>query len=88
MNELIRKADELMMACEANRKGLLSDEWLTEIEDAAFKELERVAGEGYVDAIRELKYAITKPTAYEIADDLRNHIIPDLQKLNNIKNKF
>jgi len=85
MNELIRKADELMMACEANRKGLLSDEWLTEIEDAAFKELERVAGEGYVDAIRELKYAITKPTAYEIADDLRNHIIPEL---NNIKNKF
>ena len=88
MNELIRKADDLMMACEANRKGLLSDEWLTEIENAAFKELERVAGEEYVDAIRELKYAITKPTAYEIADDLRNHIIPGLQKLNNITNKF
>tara|TARA_R100001463_G_scaffold58099_1_gene110394 strand:- start:113 stop:370 length:258 start_codon:yes stop_codon:yes gene_type:complete len=83
MNELIRKADELMMACEANRIGLLSDEWLIEIEDAAFKELELVAGEEYVDTIRELKYAITNPTAYERADDLRNHIIPELHKFTN-----
>jgi len=80
MNELIKKADQFMIAAEQHRKGLLSDEWLQKIEDEAFKELERITDEEYVDTIRELKYGIIDLKPQERANDLWNHIIPELRK--------